>query len=175
MIEQAQRSLAAAIGSLIYENPFLPGRIDCERAVLGEAFVPEREVWSRGLHDATNPNITVIAERARDLADRWRELRRPATEADRNLYRDLVTYVLYDRYDDPLAALAERDSDGRVAFYDAFAVDATHFLEPAGLMPSRTSSAPPFRQRDFARTLGARSFHATSAGISVRSTSGWAT
>jgi transcriptional regulator with AAA-type ATPase domain len=135
MIQPAERALATAIGTLIYENPFLPGRIEGERAVLGDAFVPERNVWSRGPEDATNPNVTAIAERAEALADRWRELWRPATAADRDLYRDLVTYVLYDRYAAPLAELAERDSDGRVGFYDAFAADAAHFLEPAGLLP----------------------------------------
>jgi transcriptional regulator with AAA-type ATPase domain len=136
MIEPAERALATAIGSLTYENPFLPGRIECERAVLGDAFVPERRVWSRDLRVASSPNLMAIAERARALAERWREVWRPLTPADRTLYSDLVTYVLYDRYSEPLVELAERDSDGKVGFYDAFAADAAYFLGPAGLLPS---------------------------------------
>src|ERR1700686_2030770 len=132
MIQPAERSLATAIGSLTYENPFLPGRIECERAVLGDAFVPERPVWSLDPHLVPNPNITLIGARARSLAERWRERWRPTTQADRSLYLDLVIYVLYDQYADPLVELAERDADGRVGFYEHFADDAAHFLDPAG-------------------------------------------
>ncbi len=135
MIDSTERALATAIGSLTYENPFLPGRIECERAVLGDAFVPDRQVWSRDSHATSNPNVVAIGKRALALAERWREEWRPATAADRALYRDLVIYVLYDRFADALLELAERDSDGRVAFYDAFAADAGWFLEPAGLLP----------------------------------------
>jgi Sigma-54 interaction domain len=135
MIEPTERALAAAIGSLTYENPFLPGRIECERAVLGEAFVPERQVWSRDSRVATNPNVVAISERAVALAERWREHWRPATAADRALYRDLATYVLYDRHAEALVELAARDSEGRVGFYDSFATDAAWFLEPAALLP----------------------------------------
>jgi hypothetical protein len=135
MIQLDDRALAAAIGSLTYENPFLSGRMECERAVLGDCFVPDRPVWSRDSHVATNPNVVAIGERALALAERWREQSRPTTASDRALYRDLVTYVLYDRYAEALVELAERDADGRVGFYDAFAADAAWFLEPAGLLP----------------------------------------
>jgi hypothetical protein len=65
MFTTADRRLAEAIGSLLYENPFLPSRIEAERAVLGEAFVPEQRVWSRDPRATANPNVVAISEAAR--------------------------------------------------------------------------------------------------------------
>ncbi|HEY2322010.1 MAG TPA: sigma 54-interacting transcriptional regulator [Thermoanaerobaculia bacterium] len=117
-----QRRLAGAIGSLAYENPFLPSRIEAEREILGEAFVADTAVWSRDLRQASRPNIAAIADRAETLARELRGLRSP-------LYEDLVTYVLYERYSDRLADLAARETNDRVAFYDDFAADARDFLD----------------------------------------------
>ena len=116
-----QRRLAAAIGTLAYENPFLPSRIEAEREILGDAFVADTTVWSRDLRQASRPNIAAIADRAETLARELRGLRSP-------LYEDLVTYVLYERYSDRLADLATRETSDRVAFYDDFAADARDFL-----------------------------------------------
>jgi DNA-binding NtrC family response regulator len=46
-----------------------------------------------------------------------------------------VTYLLYDRYAEELVKLALRDGDGRAPFFDDFATEARHYLEPAGLLP----------------------------------------
>jgi hypothetical protein len=136
VFKTSDRDLAAAVGSLIYENPFLPSRIDAERAVLGDAFVPEKRVWSLDRQAQTNPNLPAIAETARSLADRGRERVAHAGERDRALYDDVVTYLLYDRYAENFAELAVRDTDQRVPFYDAFVADARHYLEPASLLPA---------------------------------------
>lgn len=136
MFRERERARAAAIGSLVYENPFLPARIAAERAALGEAFVQEKPVWSLEVRGASNPNLAAIAERAEELAAEGHARIGKATKGELAIYEDLVTYVLYDRYSDRLLALAERENDERVAFYDAFAADARHFLEPAGLLPS---------------------------------------
>jgi transcriptional regulator with AAA-type ATPase domain len=134
------RATAAAIGSLVYENPFLPGRIAAERKVLGDAFIPEKSVWSLETRGESNANLAAIASRAEALVALARErlltLRGVEKAELLALYDDLVTYVLYDRYSERLAALAARESDDRVPFYDAFAADARHFLEPAGLLPA---------------------------------------
>src|SRR5260221_9044005 len=136
LFSEQERATAAAIGSLVYENPFLPGRIAAERKALGDAFVPERNVWSRELRGESTPNLAAIARRAEELAAQARGRIGKAMKGELDLYDDLVTYVLYDRYSEKLVALAVKEGDERVAFYDAFAGDARHFLEPAGLLPA---------------------------------------
>lgn len=139
LFTERERDTASAIGSLVYENPFLPGRLAAERRVLGDAFQAEKSVWSLELHGESNPNLAAIAKVAEALAEKARSalpsLRRREKE-EINLYEDLVTYVLYDRYSEHLAELAVRENDERVPFYDAFVADAQHFLEPAGLLPA---------------------------------------
>jgi transcriptional regulator with AAA-type ATPase domain len=136
LFSEHERATTAAIGSLVYENPFLPGRIAAERKALGDAFVPEKSVWSLELRGQSNPNLAAIARRAEELAAQARERIGKATKGELDLYDDLVTYVLYDRYSEKLAAMAVKEGDERVAFYDAFVGDARHFLEPAGLLPA---------------------------------------
>lgn len=136
LFSEHDRVTAKAIGSLVYENPFLPGRIAAERKALGDAFVPEKNVWSLELRGESNPNLAAIARRAEELAEQAHGRIGNATKSELDLYDDLVTYVLYDRYSEKLAALAVNEGDARVVFYDAFADDARHFLEPAGLLPA---------------------------------------
>src|SRR5258706_12118333 len=144
LVTERERDTATAIGSLVYENPFLPGRLAAERRVLGDAFQAEKSVWSLELHGESNPNLAAIAKVAEELAEKARSalpsLRRREKE-ETHLYEDLVTYVLYDRYSERLAELAVRENDERVPFYDAFAADAQHFLEPAGLLPTSREPA----------------------------------
>src|SRR5436190_17806803 len=127
MFNDNQRRLAAAIGSLVYENPFLPARIAAERAILGDQFVAETSVWSHDIRHQLRPNLSAIAARAEALAKHARERLPRAAKSDLRLYEDLVTYVLYDRYSEKLADLALRDSNERVAFYDEFAAEARDF------------------------------------------------
>ncbi|HEX7191051.1 MAG TPA: sigma 54-interacting transcriptional regulator [Thermoanaerobaculia bacterium] len=123
-----QRRLAAAIAALAYENPFLPSRIEAERAILGDDFVADTTVWSRDLRQASRPNVAAIADRAEALARELRGLRSP-------VYEDLVTYVLYERYSERLADLATRETNDRVPFYDDFAADARDFLDQPPDLP----------------------------------------
>ena len=94
LFPEQERETAAAIGSLVCENPFLPGRIAAEQKVLGDAFVPEKRVWSLELHGESNPNLAAIARRAEELAAQARERIGKATKSELELYDDLVTYVL---------------------------------------------------------------------------------
>ena len=41
-----ERAFAQSIVRLVYCNPFLPERIDCERAALGNDFVAGDRVWN---------------------------------------------------------------------------------------------------------------------------------
>jgi len=120
------KDIAAAIGALVYENPFLPSRIETERAILGNAFVAESTVWSRDVRQESRPNIAAIGARAEDLVKRMPR---------GGHYEDVVTYVLYDRYSEKLADLATRDGRERVACYDDFAADARELLDDPRDLP----------------------------------------
>src|SRR5688572_14242535 len=95
-----QRRQCTAIARLGYANPFRPERIEVEREILGEAFVPGHSVWSlpQAL-DASNPNLQRIdaltAELAGGAAQRLAE---GATffKGDLDLYADAALYSLFN-------------------------------------------------------------------------------
>src|SRR5438309_10585772 len=59
-----QRTLLGAVSRLGSANPFLPERIECERAVLGSEFVEGEPVWSyRVEHPEPRANVWRIMER----------------------------------------------------------------------------------------------------------------
>src|SRR5258708_3581526 len=72
LFTERERDTATAIGPLVYENPFRPGRLAAERRVLGEAFQAEKRVWSLELHGESNPNLAAIAKVAEELAEKAR-------------------------------------------------------------------------------------------------------
>ena len=120
------RDIAAAIGSLVYQNPFLPERIETERAILGEEFVADATVWSRDVRHESRPNIAAIGARAEQLVKRIP--RGPQ-------YEDLATYVLYDRWSERFLDVADGKGRERVAFYDDFAAEARSLLTDARDLP----------------------------------------
>src|ERR1017187_7652882 len=50
-----QRSFLTAVSQLVYANPFLPERVEFERAALGDAFVAGEPVWSQHVRDPEQP------------------------------------------------------------------------------------------------------------------------
>src|SRR5438094_835060 len=95
-----ERALGAALSRLGYANPFLPERIEAERAALGPAFVHADRVWSvRADRTVQNPNIARLGERAAALAATLRERLAAGAEpaaSDRGLYEDVVLYLPFD-------------------------------------------------------------------------------
>src|SRR5450631_3716365 len=90
-----QRAFLQAVSNLAYCNPFLPERIEFERAALGDAFVPGEPVWSQQVRDPERPraNAWRIVERADALAEELQiRLRQggDAREADLILYEDAI-------------------------------------------------------------------------------------
>jgi DNA-binding NtrC family response regulator len=141
----AERAFAAGVSSIAYCNPFLPDRINNERAALGADFVPHDCDWNRHARSSGyHPNIARLTERATALAQTVRHRLtthvHPA-DADLRLYEDLVLFVLYHRYFDPLSQLCEQQGGrGRINFYPAFLQDVSHFLDIRSLsLPSRES------------------------------------
>ena len=94
---------AAALTRLSYANPFLGERKDLERMVLGPNFIEGPPVWSRRAELAAeleNPNTAQLQELAERLTARARERLvggERATAEERQLYEDIVLYVLYYR------------------------------------------------------------------------------
>jgi hypothetical protein len=100
--------LAGVLAELVWCNPFLPRRVELERAALGDDFVPGGEVWHLGApqrEDATSPNLPRLTARAEALLQAAHErllAGAAASAADVVLYRDLVFYALYARYEPAL-------------------------------------------------------------------------
>ena len=70
-----ESKVIAAIARLAFCNPFLPERIDCERAVLGEEFVDADNVWSLANDwDENRPNIDKLQRVAESLAAELRNV-----------------------------------------------------------------------------------------------------
>src|SRR2546430_15745340 len=110
-----ERALAAALSRLGYANPFLPERIEAERAALGPAFVHADRVWSvRADRTVQNPNIARLGERAAAPAATLRERLAAGAEpaaSHRGLYEDVVLYLLYTRYENDLFDLVVQPAD----------------------------------------------------------------
>ena len=82
-LSSSERGLAESIARLAAANPFLPERLDCERAALGDEFVAEEAVWSfRADVIQERTNIALLQHRAEQLAKTLR--RRLAERAQPN-------------------------------------------------------------------------------------------
>ena len=120
----SQRGFAESVAALAYCNPFLPERIEHERAALGDEFIESGADWNvhAKLGD-DHPNVQKLARDsdalATELADK---LARGAAagDADRRLYEDLALFVLYHRFRADFEALMSFDEGGD---------DASFFLD----------------------------------------------
>src|SRR5262245_66680956 len=55
-----ERSFLDAVSRLAYCNPFLPERVECERAALGDEFVEGEAVWSLSVDQPEEIRANVI-------------------------------------------------------------------------------------------------------------------
>jgi transcriptional regulator with AAA-type ATPase domain len=139
-LSAGQRELLEAVSRLAYANPFLPERVECERAVLGDEFVEGEPVWSfRAEHPEPRANIARIAARLEPLAEQLSGRLRSGARADERelgLYEDLVLHILYHRcypkFLDAGFGAAQSDS-GRWRFYGTFLADWKHFFAMEGV------------------------------------------
>src|ERR1700756_529057 len=99
-LTEADRKLAEAIARLTYCNPFLPARIECERAALGSDFIARGTSWHATGEPEPTPNLHALAQRSQTLAERLAaklvQGARPP-EAELTLYEDVVVYLLFSR------------------------------------------------------------------------------
>lgn len=97
ILSDRERGVLEAVSRLAYGNPFGTDRLLWEREALGDAFTPFDVVWhARADRVDANPNVARITARAQELADR---LKGRVARAELGLYRDLVLYLLYNRYE----------------------------------------------------------------------------
>ena len=139
LLSEAERATVEAISRLAFCNPFTPERLHLERQVLGAEFQPVDPVWHAQL-DVTGPgpNVARIAARALELAEALRERlnasqggARAVSAAEKQLYRDLVLYLLYGRYETRFFAGFQRGTAGTAGFgfYRDFAADLAAYLD----------------------------------------------
>jgi hypothetical protein len=133
-----ERAFLESVSRLAYSNPFLPERIEHERAALGPAFLEGEPVWSLAVEEPERRrvNIARIVERLEPLAGQLRSRLRGAARispAERSLYEDAILQLLYQRYyqqfyDASFAAAAVQ----RWRFYQDFARDWEYFFGIGG-------------------------------------------
>jgi transcriptional regulator with AAA-type ATPase domain len=150
------RGRAAAIARLIYCNPFLPERLDCEKEALGDDYVPVDPAW----HVGGDPphgraNLVTIQKLAEELAAgaRQRLAGRSAASsapsaAELAAYEDLVLYLLYYRHREIfeqliLAQPRKLSQAGLAQAFDKFVADVQHFFAlPGPALPFAQSLDP---------------------------------
>jgi len=138
LFSDAERTCAEILVDLSYCNPFLPERIEYERAILGEDFIETDGAWHKHVEEeAERPNIELLTQRAKVLADGARDrlvAEKRLGEIERELYGDTVLYYLFNSYTLPFSEYvidAERGSasDNAVAqLYGRFQEDVIHYL-----------------------------------------------
>ena len=139
LFSESERGFVGAVARLAYGNPFLPERLEAERAALGPDFDPAGTLWHSPGEPAPAPNVVTIAARSGALMEtaraRLADGVRPQGE-ERAGYADLVLYGLYERHQAALYALVRdpESAGGRVVAYAAFRRDLAHYLEGPGVV-----------------------------------------
>jgi transcriptional regulator with AAA-type ATPase domain len=136
----SQRTLLQGVSRLAYANPFLPERVELERAVLGGEFIEGEPVWSyRAEHPEPRANVWRIVARLEPLVEQLAARLRAgvaASERDLALYEDAALQLLYQRcypkfYEAGFGG--EQSNPGRWRFYNEFLADWRRFLAIDGL------------------------------------------
>src|SRR2546429_9859973 len=90
-LSKSELGFLRAVSQLAYCNPFLPERVEWERAALGPDFVEGEPVWSLPVDQPERPraNVWRIVERLEPIAGQLRSrLIADVGEGDLRLYED---------------------------------------------------------------------------------------
>ena len=72
MFTPAERRLAEAISHLTFINPFMPGRAEAERAVLGSQYVASDEAWNfAAAQGRERPNEVRLRHKIAGQVEQW--------------------------------------------------------------------------------------------------------
>jgi transcriptional regulator with AAA-type ATPase domain len=141
-LNSEERNWLEAVSPLSYANPFLPERIQMERAVLGDEFVEGEPVWSYRMGNPdSRVNIARIMARLDPVLEQLQSRLRAgaqATERDLQLYEDAALHLLYQRsyrkfYEARFGPDSAAPVPGRWRFYNEFLADWRHFFEIEGI------------------------------------------
>jgi transcriptional regulator with AAA-type ATPase domain len=135
------REFLEALTALATCNPFLPERVELERACLGSDFEEVSPVWSKRL-DRKNPNVVKLARKAEAAASALQKLfagGRTASLEEQRLYEELVVYLLYYRFE---GLLGDAMATHAAPFYPDFCREARSFLA----LPSLSSLSSRFER-----------------------------
>lgn len=124
----SERRFLHATASLGYSNPFLPERIEWERAALGREYVDAEPIWSVSVADpdADLPNITRIYEKLGAVIESLYGRLSAASDLspeEMAVYEDSVHSLLYQRYYPSF-----RTANGRWPFFRQFIADWNRYL-----------------------------------------------
>jgi transcriptional regulator with AAA-type ATPase domain len=136
----SQQTLLQGFSRLGYANPFLPERVECERAVLGGEFLEGEPVWSyRAEHPEPRANVWRMVGKLQPLVEQLRTRLAAGVEArelDLGLYEDATLQLIYQRcygkfYEAGFGA--EKENPSRWRFYNEFLADWRHFFQIEGV------------------------------------------
>ncbi len=140
LLTSAESRFLEAVCRVAFSNPFLPERIELERAALGDEFEASKSrVWSR-LADVeqVQTNVERLARRAAAIIDAVRARLVAGTRGtveEETLYEDAALYVLYDRFRPKLQAALQSALHARsatkVACWEEFRQAFDHYLSNA--------------------------------------------
>ena len=143
LISRGGRPFLQAVSQLGYSNPFLPERIEFERAALGGDFMEGEPVWSQQVDDPELPRVNVwrIVEHLERVAEQLRARLSEGAEArsqDLVLYEDAILLLLYQRYyrnffEAGFGPAAAKTDSARWRFYNSFLGDWRHFFHIDGV------------------------------------------
>jgi hypothetical protein len=136
-MKPGDRAFARTISRINIMNPFVPERLAAEREALGDDYADPGAVWSLADDEGERPNLKLMRERVESLAGRLRDALAggaSASREDRELYEDLVLYLLYERNQARFHDLIRRRprKGERVAMYRDYAADAGRFFSVLG-------------------------------------------
>ena len=128
LFSTTERRFLHATASLGYCNPFLPERIEWERAALGREYVEGEPIWSVSVADpdADLPNILRVYEKLEGSIESLHGRLAAASDLrpeDLAAYEDSVHSLLYQRYYREF-----REANGRWPFYRQFLADWNRYL-----------------------------------------------
>lgn len=137
LIGDDERPAVTAVAALVDCNPFVSERVELQRRVLGDAFVAVAPTWhADGEDTGFDPNLPPLRERVTQLTgelQRRLQLGCHASVEEIDLYRNLVLYLLWLRYEDAWWALFAHNTGtaySPATFYPDFARDVKELLSP---------------------------------------------
>jgi transcriptional regulator with AAA-type ATPase domain len=136
----SQRTFLEGVSRLGYANPFLPERVEWERAVLGVEFLEGEPVWSyRAEHPEPRANVWRAMAKLQPVVEHLRVRLAGGIEArerDLVLYEDAALQLLYQRcYPKFFEAGfgAGQHNPGRWRFYNEFLAGWRRFFQIEGV------------------------------------------